>query len=67
MDQTEFSIVRALAMASMGNPNSAIINHISRLIKLFESKGELEKAQSLRLLLEVDRDAQPVKVILSKT
>jgi len=65
MDQKEFSIVLALARSSMGNPNSAIINHITRLKNEFEKKGEHDRVEKLALILEVDRSIPKPKVILS--
>lgn len=67
MDQKEFSIVLALARSSMGNPNNAIIHHITRLKNQFEEKGEHERAKSLSLILEADRSIPQPKVILSDT
>lgn len=66
MDQKEFSIVSALARSSMGNPNNAIVNHITRLKNEFEKKGEHERAKVLTSILEADRDIPKPKVILSE-
>lgn len=65
MDQKEFSIVLALARSSMGSPNSAIINHITRLKNEFEKKGELDRVKAIASILEVDRSIPQPKVILS--
>ena len=66
MDQKEFSIVLALARSSMGNPNSAIINHITRLKNEFETKGEHDRVEKLASILEADRYIPQPKVILSE-
>lgn len=65
MNQKEFSIVHALAMASMKHPNSAITNHITRLIKNFDELGESDRAEKLRSLLNRDNDIPNPKVTLS--
>lgn len=67
MDQKEFSIVLALARSSMGNPNNAIINHITRLRNEFDKKGEHERAKALTSILETDRSIPNPNVILSET
>ena len=67
MDQKEFSIVLALARSSMWNANNAIIHHITRLKNQFEEKGEYERAEKLRSILEADRTIPQPKVILSES
>lgn len=67
MDHKEFCIVSALARASMGNPNCAIINHITKLKQLFEERGDLDKANSLMKILDTSVEVPKHKVILSET
>ncbi|ELW9540404.1 ATP-binding protein [Acinetobacter baumannii] len=65
-----FSIVLALGRAALEHPNSAVMNHIKRLIKALEKSGELEQAETLRKLTERNTkivEMQPSRITLSSS
>ena len=64
MNQNEFNSVLALARSSLKQPNSAIRQHIKRLIKILEEQEEFEKVQSLKSLFDDCSSIPKPKVIL---
>lgn len=65
-----FSIVLALGRAALEHPNSAVMNHIKRLIKALEKSGELEQAETLRKLTVRNTkivEMQPSRITLSSS
>ncbi|WP_000304406.1 AAA family ATPase, partial [Acinetobacter baumannii] len=56
--------------AALEHPNSAVMNHIKRLIKALEKSGELEQAETLRKLTERNTkivEMQPSRITLSSS
>ncbi|MDO9616216.1 MAG: ATP-binding protein [Pseudomonas sp.] len=63
-----FSIVLALSRAALQNPNSAIENHLRRLVKALEKNGQTDQAEALEKLLRTTGksvEIQPSRVVLS--